>query len=150
MNLSNELSKHIILSISNIILDSNFKSNHIITLISDSEFEHKIPIYIAKIKINQSQDYIFLMCNVSEKNNDPIYFGLIQTNINLFGLILEENTGKTLHLINNKWIPISLLFQLNLTAGFEMIIQNGLSWDPCLDEKIIDELIQHLKNLIDQ
>jgi hypothetical protein len=90
-------------------------------VIQEDDGRKDIPVWIAQI-----QNFKVALTKLEPE------FILLFTNEELtFGFYLyldKENEGNFFQLSENKWLPISVLHQLNLTVAFEMITQEGLVW----------------------
>lgn len=150
-NLSNELIKYII----NIIEQNSqkFPYNESIKIIADDDEILNAVVFCAEINLDTQCK--FAITNISDLPDYPIY-SIIQSNTNIFGLMLEHDLENFDNVSNiskfdsekNLWVPVSLLFQLNLAAALEMIVQNGLTWNPITDKNENLNLISKLKDLI--
>jgi len=56
------------------------------------------------------------------------------------------NQGSAAQKHGDEWIPINLIYKLNLATAFEMMTQEGVLWQPCKDP---EKLVEHMKSLLD-
>lgn len=114
------------------ITPNEFKIKKTISLqFEGDEIEH-YPIWAGEIKVDSN--YKALLTNIGTKINPEFILLFVPENSAPIGMrLMWDNVDHGAFMIceQKRWRSLSVLQKLQITAGLELITQEGIPWQPC-------------------
>lgn len=130
------------------VTDQDHRYSRDIILEYEDKSRDNYPVWMGQIGI----DDIFVALTNTDTKEYPEFSLVLLNNKDektVIGLYFDVVSGDFLQKHEDKWLPISVLYQLQVAQAFEIILQEGIAWSTCSDQQICKDLFDELSSLVE-